>query len=84
MLRPACPNILNFYVTFISAAHSLDTINSAILKADKETVLKMLKSPHLGIKNVKDENVDHYVVKLEEAVEVKKVVHSFELPLKAN
>ena len=34
----------------------------------------MLKSQHLGIKNVKDENIDHYIVKLQETADVKKVL----------
>ena len=63
-----------FSTVFLSAVHCLDTINGAILKADKETILKMLKSQHLGIKNVKDENIDHYVVKLQETVDAKKVM----------
>ena len=63
----------NIHFVFVTAVHCLDTINGAILKADKETILKMLKSQHLGIKNVKDENIDHYVVKLQETVETKMV-----------
>jgi len=51
----------------------LTELNSALLKEDPETVLKMLKSGHLGIKNVKDENIELYMQQLKEARQVKKV-----------
>lgn len=55
------------------ATHAISELNNALLKDDPATVLKMLKSTHLGIKNVKDENLELYIAQLQEARQVKKV-----------
>jgi hypothetical protein len=71
--------VIIIYSCIFSATHTLNELNSALLKEDKEFILKWLKSSHLGIKNIKDENIDHYVVQLQETRQVKKVLIFFAL-----
>ncbi|XP_052795267.1 ras GTPase-activating-like protein IQGAP1 [Mya arenaria] len=59
-------------LNLVNTTFTLVELNSALLSADKATVLAMLKSSHLGIKNVKDENIEVYMEKLEEARQAKK------------
>ena len=48
-------------------------IDEALAKQDKNLLLQLLKSQQLGIRNVKDENIDFYVVHLQEARDNKMV-----------
>ncbi|KAL3866731.1 hypothetical protein ACJMK2_044012 [Sinanodonta woodiana] len=58
---------------------ALDVLTMLLLKADKKQLLECLKSSHLGLRNVKDENVDFYMVRLQEAVEVKRINNNVEV-----
>ena len=52
---------------------ALDKINDALLKGDLALLLAALKSSSLGLRDVKDDNVEFYAAKLIEAREMKKV-----------
>nr|KAG5685671.1 hypothetical protein BaRGS_014478 [Batillaria attramentaria] len=47
-------------------------VNDALLKGDLSLLLQALKSSHLGLKNIQDENIEYYAAKLAEAQELKK------------
>jgi hypothetical protein len=51
----------------------MERLNDALTKGDSSMILQMLKSPSLGIRGVKDENIQYYVQRLEEARDVKQV-----------
>ena len=56
-----------------AASIALDKINAALLKGDLSLLLAALKSSSLGLRDVKDDNVEFYAQKLIEAREMKKV-----------
>ena len=56
-----------------AASVALDKINAALLKGDLSLLLTALKSSSLGLRDVKDDNVEFYAQKLIEAREMKKV-----------
>ena len=61
------------FVTYSTATYTLGELTIGLVSGDKSQVLAALKSSHLGIKNVKDENIDGYMEKLKEALANKKV-----------
>ncbi|KAH3833286.1 hypothetical protein DPMN_106592, partial [Dreissena polymorpha] len=59
-------------LNLVNTSHALSELNTALLKEDPASVLAYLKSSALGIRNVKDENIDQYVIQLQAARLVKK------------
>ncbi|XP_025077670.1 ras GTPase-activating-like protein IQGAP1 isoform X2 [Pomacea canaliculata] len=59
-------------VNRVNTSHALKQVNDALLKVDFELLLAALRSSYLGLKNITDENVEYYSVKLNEAREIKK------------
>lgn len=55
----------------VNTIRALDKLNDALLKTDKDLLLKALKSKHLGLKNVNDANIDNYMIRLHEIKETK-------------
>lgn len=47
----------------------------ALVKGDRALILQTLNSPSLAIRGVQDENVDHYVQRLDELKDIKQVEH---------
>ena len=47
----------------------------ALGKGDKGLILQILTSPSLAIRNVQDNNIDHYVQRLDELKDFKQVRH---------
>ena len=66
-------NYLSVSPYCIAASVALDKINAALLKGDLSLLLAALKSSSLGLRDVKDDNVEFYAQKLIEAREMKKV-----------
>ncbi|ESP02486.1 hypothetical protein LOTGIDRAFT_176414, partial [Lottia gigantea] len=56
----------------VNTSRALDDLNDALLKGDRQTILGALKSSHLGLKNINDENLDFYIEKLHQLRENKK------------
>lgn len=54
-------------INTVNTVHALARVDDALTKLDKNLLLQLLKSQQLGIRNVKDENLDFYVVHLQEA-----------------
>lgn len=65
--------IVRFSSSFLPAIEDLSKVNEALSKADKDSLLKMLKSAHLGLKNINDENIEHYMNRLQMARQLKMV-----------
>ena len=61
-------------IFFFTAVHALANVDNALAKQDKNLLLPLLKSQSLGLRNVKDENIDFYVVHLQEARDNKRVI----------
>ncbi|KAK7450216.1 hypothetical protein BaRGS_00039964 [Batillaria attramentaria] len=59
-------------VNKVNTSFALDKVNDALLKGDLSLLLQALKSSHLGLKNIQDENIEYYAAKLAEAQELKK------------
>ena len=62
---------VSFFYSFL-ANKALDKVLAALLKMDPSLLLAALKSPHLGLKNVVDANIEFYVQKLQELQDIKK------------
>lgn len=56
----------------VNTSYALDKVSDALLKGDLSLLLQALKSSHLGLKNIQDENIEYYAAKLAEAQELKK------------
>ena len=54
-------------INSVNTVHALANVDNALAKQDKNLLLPLLKSQSLGFRNVKDENIDFYVVHLQEA-----------------
>lgn len=63
----------HLFLSIVSAFIALDKVNAALLKGDLSLLLAALKSPSLGLRDIKDDNVEFYAAKLIEAREMKKV-----------
>lgn len=61
-------------ITFLATV-SLDRLMDALLKGDRALILQTLNSPSLAIRGVQNENVDHYVQRLDELKDIKQVEH---------
>ncbi|XP_070211492.1 ras GTPase-activating-like protein IQGAP1 isoform X2 [Littorina saxatilis] len=59
-------------VNKVNTSIALEKLNDALSKGDLSLLLATLKSSALGLKDVKDENVEFYALKLIEARELKK------------
>ncbi|XP_041369796.1 ras GTPase-activating-like protein IQGAP1 isoform X2 [Gigantopelta aegis] len=59
-------------VNKVNTNTALDKVLAALLKMDPSLLLAALKSPHLGLKNVVDANIDFYIQKMQEMREIKK------------
>ncbi|KAL8562627.1 hypothetical protein ACOMHN_011199 [Nucella lapillus] len=56
----------------VNTAVALDRLNDALLKGDLALLLAALKSPNLGLRDINDDNIEYYHIKLKEARELKK------------
>ncbi|CAG2216724.1 unnamed protein product [Mytilus edulis] len=54
-------------VNKINTVEALVRVDDALSRKDKDLLLQLLKSHDLGIRNVKDENIDFYIIHLDEA-----------------
>ncbi|XP_063433642.1 ras GTPase-activating-like protein IQGAP1 [Mytilus trossulus] len=54
-------------VNKINTVEALVRVDDALSRKDKDLLLQLLKSHDLGIHNVKDENIDFYIIHLDEA-----------------
>lgn len=61
---------------FLLAVEALVRVDDALSRKDKDLLLQLLKSHDLGIRNVKDENIDFYIIHLDEARD-NKMVNNF-------
>ncbi|KAL5004093.1 hypothetical protein ScPMuIL_017549 [Solemya velum] len=55
----------------VNTIQDLNKVNEALCKADKDNLLKLLKSSHLGLKNINDQNIEHYMNRLQMARQLK-------------
>ena len=55
------------------ALHALELVNEALSSGDAKELLKVLQMPHLGLREVKDENAEFYLGRVTEARDFKKV-----------
>ncbi|XP_048258787.1 ras GTPase-activating-like protein IQGAP1 isoform X2 [Haliotis rufescens] len=59
-------------INTINTSSAVGHLHEALLKSDPALVLAALRSSHLGLKNIKDENIMFYIEKLRQAAELKK------------
>ena len=52
---------------------ALESVNAALERRDAKTLLKCLRLPHLGLRDIKDENAEFYLNRLTEIREYKQV-----------
>ena len=64
--------IWNYFPCF-PALYALESVNAALECRDAKMLLKCLKLPHLGLKDVKDANAEFYLNRLLEVREYKQV-----------
>ncbi|KAK6188369.1 hypothetical protein SNE40_004554 [Patella caerulea] len=59
-------------INTVNTSKALDSLNDALLKGDRQSILAALKSSHLGLKNINESNLDFYIDKLRELRDNKK------------
>ena len=53
---------------------ALEGVNAALERGDAKALLKCLKLPHLGLRDIKDDNADFYMNRLREIYDYKQVI----------
>ncbi|XP_078316270.1 ras GTPase-activating-like protein IQGAP1 isoform X2 [Crassostrea virginica] len=66
-------------ISKVNANVSLERLMEALGKGDKGLILQILTSPSLAIRNVQDNNIDHYVQRLDELKDFKQNNNSNEV-----
>ena len=54
--------------------YALELVNAALNTEDPMELIKVLKMPHLGLRDVKEENAEFYLHRISEARDFKKVL----------